>query len=65
MRVILDFKGLSERDVEKFIRHFKWKSWSYHHLDEELSVEIELKDFFPNGVLERLKRVEVEEEELR
>ena len=65
MRVVLDFKGLSERDVEKFIRHFKWKSWSYHYLDEELSVEIELKDFFPSGVLERLKRVEVEEEELR
>ena len=65
MRVVLDFKGLSEKDVEKFNRHFKWKSWSYHHLNEELSVEVELKDFFPPEVLERLKRVEIEEEELR
>jgi len=62
MRVILDFKGLSEKDIEKFIKDFKWRAWGYSVSDNELSVEVELKDFFPSEVLERVKRIEVEEE---
>jgi len=62
MKVVLNFKGLSERDIEKFVRHFKWRSWSHSTSDEELSVEVNLKDFFPSEVLERVKRIEVEEE---
>jgi len=63
MRVVLNFKGLTERDIEKFIKDFKWKSWTYHRLNEELSVEVEPKDFFPSEVLPRLKEVKLEEEE--
>ena len=62
MRVILDFKGLSEKDIEKFIKDFKWRAWGYCVSDNELSVEVELKDFFPSEALERVKRIEVEEE---
>jgi len=63
MRVILNFKGLSEKDIEKFIKNFKWKSWSYHHLNEELSIEVEPKDFFPSEVLPRLGEIRLKEEE--
>lgn len=65
MRVVLDFKDLSERDIENYLSYFNWKSWSYYHLNEELSIEVELKDFFPSEVLERLKSIEIEELELR
>jgi len=63
MRVVLNFKGLTERDIEKFIKDFKWKSWTYHRLNEELSVEVGPKDFFPSEVLPRLKEVKLEGEE--
>jgi len=61
MRIVLDFKGLSGKDIEKFIKDFKWKSWTYHRLNEELSIEVEPKDFFPSEVLPRLKDVKLEE----
>ena len=60
MRIVLNFKGLREEDVEKFISLFKWKSWSYSASDEELTVEV--KDFFPSEVLKRLKELRLEEE---
>ena len=63
MRVVLNFKGLSEKDIEEFVRLFKWKSWTYHRLNEELSGGVEPKDFFPSEVLPRLKEVKLEEEE--
>ena len=63
MRVVLNFKGLSEKDIEKFIKNFKWKSWSYHHLNEELGIEVEPKDFFPSEVLPRLGEIRLKEEE--
>ena len=59
----MDFKGLSEKDIEKFIKNFKWKSWTYHCLNEELSIEVEPKDFFSSEVLPRLKEVKLEGEE--
>ena len=61
MRVVLDFKGLSEKDIEKFIKNFKWKSWTYHCLNEELSIEVEPKDFFSSEVLPRLKEIRLKE----
>jgi len=63
MRVVLDFKGLSEKDTEKFIKDFKWKSWTYHRLNEELSIEVEPKDFFSSEVLSRLREIRLKEEE--
>jgi len=63
MRVVLDFKGLSEKDIEKFIKDFKWKSWTYHRLNGELSIEVEPKDFFPSEVLPRLGEIRLKEEE--
>jgi len=63
MRVVLDFKGLSEKDIEKFIKNFKWKSWTYHCLNEELSIEVEPKDFFSSEVLPRLKEIRLKERE--
>ena len=62
MRVVLNFKGLEEADIEKIISLFKWKSWSHRASDDELTVEVEVKDFFPSEVLKRLRKVRLKEE---
>jgi len=60
MIIVIDFKGLSERDVEKFVQLFKWKSWCYNALDEELVIEVDAEDVFPR-IAKRLKRIAVGE----
>jgi len=39
---------------------FKWKSWCYNALDEELVIEVDAEDVFPK-IAKRLKRIEIGE----